>query len=347
MSGGVERIISWLASSLATKDFQVTLLTWDKNTGTPFYDLHPNIKLVYLEVGDPYRPANLGERIQRFIKIRQIIGKITPDIVVGFQIGTLVPLWVGTIFRKTKLICTERNSLQYLQLTEGRFKRWILPFYYALADLLVVQFDEYKKFYPFCVKTHVIHNPVFNRPVFETEKKNVLLSVGRLSYQKNYELLIDAFKIIHSKLPDWQLIILGGGADHQKLSNLIGSPDVDYIKVVPPSKDVDVYYSSSKLFCLPSRWEGFPNALAEALASGLPSIGYISCDGVNILIKDQENGFLVAERTAEALAEKILILAKDTTLQVSMSANAKKIVEFYDPEKILISWIKTFEELIK
>jgi len=344
MSGGVERVICWLANSLTERGFDVTLLTWDRKGGKPFYDLHPQVKLEYVDLGDPYKAASFSLKIKRFIKIRRIIGKIEPNVVVGFQIATLVPLWFSILFRRTKLILTERNSLQYLKMTEGLLRSRLLPFLYSLADLTVVQFEEFKSFYPSIVHLDVIHNPVFERPPRKLTKQNIILSVGRLSYQKNFELLIGAFNLIKAKIPDWKLVILGGGQETEIHRLLELNPE--RIEICPPTQDVDSYYQCAEIFCLPSRWEGFPNALAEALASSLPSVGFASCDGVNILIKDGFNGFLAEERTVEALAEKLIQLCKDENLRRSMGDSSLRIIKTYSPDDVFEKWVQTLYRVL-
>lgn len=347
MSGGVERVITWLSNCLVEDGYNVTLMCWDTDDGTPFYFVDPRVRIAYLNIGDSYKKAGLKTRLQRILKIRSIIQRSQADVVVGFQIGTLLPLWLGSIFYKSKVVLTERNSLQFLWMTSSKNKKWI-PYSYVLARKTIVQFEEFKKDYPKIVKLDVIHNPVFERKDKKFKRQNIVLSVGRHSFQKNYDILIEAFNEFHKEFKNWKLIILGNGEDELFLKQKISEFSLEeYVELAPPSKDIDSYYQRAKIFCLPSRWEGFPNALAEALASGLPSVGFSSCDGVNLLIKDGFNGFLAEARTPSDLAWKLMSLASDKSRWEELSVNAKTITSLYSPEKVYLEWNKMFHDIVK
>lgn len=348
MSGGVERIIIWLANRLVEDNFEVSLISWDEEPGEPFYKVDQRVKIKNIGIGNPFLKATFNQKIRRIIKLRKIVADFDADVVIGFQIGTLVPLWLATRFRRAKLVCTERNSLQFLNLLNYRHSK-ISPYLYALADLTVVQFEEYKKYFPAITKLSVINNPV-DKPVNATDtgREKLILTVGRLSFQKNFEILIEAFSLIHVKYPSWKLIILGKGEDKESLEKLIASKGLDQIiKIHPPVSDVMSYYKRARVFCLPSRWEGFPNALAEALATGLPAVGFRDCDGVNILIRDSQNGYLAEKRTPQDLADKIeLLINEGEAGYKAKSQNASILVNQYHPDAIYQQWTKMIEGLL-
>jgi glycosyltransferase involved in cell wall biosynthesis len=221
MSGGVERIITWLANRLSTDKIEVALISWDEVHGKPFYPVDEKVKIYNIGIGNPFVKATKGQQFKRIFRLRSIVKEFRPDIVVGFQIGTLVPLWLATFFLKIKIICTERNSLQFLTRLNYRHSKFT-PHLYALADITVVQFEEYKSYFPKTVSLEVVNNPVTRMNFSDIDQReNLILSVGRLSFQKNYELLIEAFDIVHKKYPDWKLIILGSGEDSDLLKGLI------------------------------------------------------------------------------------------------------------------------------
>src|SRR5262249_23212441 len=121
-----------------------------------------------------------------------------------------------------------------------------------------------------------------------------LLSVGRLSYAKNFSVLIDTFAALTESFPDWELRIVGEGEDRGALeAQLARLPGLKGRVSLPGVyREIEEEYSAAHLFCLSSRWEGFPNALAEALAHGLPAVGFAGCDGVPDLIEPGQNGAL-------------------------------------------------------
>ena len=109
-----------------------------------------------------------------------------------------------------------------------------------------------------------------------------ILFVGRLTFQKNVSVLIKAFEYLPS---NFKLSIVGDGPELEELKELaLHHPQ--RVKLFKPSNDLSIFYDSANIFCLPSRWEGFPNVIAEALSRGIPCVGFEECSGVPQLIFD-------------------------------------------------------------
>jgi glycosyltransferase involved in cell wall biosynthesis len=148
-----------------------------------------------------------------------------------------------------------------------------------------------------------------------------------------------AFSMLAKECNNWNLKIIGNGILKPDIQNLINNLDLNKrIKIIDSKTDVESEYAKAHLFCLPSIWEGFPNALAEALASGLPSVGFSSCDGVNKLIKHRHNGLLVKKNNVEDLARALKVLMKNSSLRLRMSENAKLISSKYQEAIIYKKW---------
>ena len=118
-------------------------------------------------------------------------------------------------------------------------------------------------------------SPAHQRKSSGDNGRYILLSVGRLSYQKNYGTLIESFAPLAAAFPNWDLTIVGDGEDRETLMSLVAARGLTGRVLFPgASKSIEQFYARAHCFVLPSRWEGFPNALAEGMAHGLPCVGY-------------------------------------------------------------------------
>ena len=176
-----------------------------------------------------------------------------------------------------------------------------------------------------------------------------LLSVGRLNYQKNFSVLIETFARLAEDFPDWDLRIVGEGEDRGALeAQLARFPGLKGRVSLPGViREVEREYAAAHLFCLPSLWEGFPNALAEALAHGLPAVGFAGCDGVPDLIEAGQSGALATGNCdAGALVDALAPLMADTAKRAALGKNAVASVAGYRPEEIFRLWEKMLYECV-
>ena len=166
----------------------------------------------------------------------------------------------------------------------------------------------------------------------------ILLYVARLCFQKNQGLLIDAFARISASFEDWKLVLVGDGEHDGLLRDKVRRLGLEERVVFCGAvKDIDAWYRSADLVAFPSLFEGFPNALAEALSWGLPCVGLKNTLGVNCLIEDGINGCLV-DATVEAFATGLAALMGDEKRRMQMAQNARRIGSIYAPEKSYDLW---------
>jgi glycosyltransferase involved in cell wall biosynthesis len=113
-------------------------------------------------------------------------------------------------------------------------------------------------------------------------------------------------------------------------------------------EDVGSLYRESHLLCLPSRWEGFPNVLAEALSHGLPVVGFEGCAGVRDLIQQGDNGLLAeGNGNVESLARCLRTLMEDDAMRARMGEAGIRSVEPYNPQHIFDMWESFFKEVVR
>ncbi|HET9910060.1 MAG TPA: glycosyltransferase family 4 protein [Anaerolineales bacterium] len=147
-----------------------------------------------------------------------------------------------------------------------------------------------------------------------------LLSIGRLTYQKGHEFLIQAMSKVVSRFPNVKVGICGEGPLRSQLEKQIRDMGLsDHVRLLGAWDDVAPLVASADIFVLPSRWEGLSRALMEAMAAGLPSIA-AQVDGIKDLITDDVNGLLIPAEDSEALENSILQLIKDAEMRKRIGA---------------------------
>lgn len=351
MAGGVERMASALMNEMTARGHEVSLVTLDHERAKSYYPLDERIEWHKVAIGNPARKATIREMLQRALRVRAIVNAIKPDIMIGFQDGAYLSNRLYTIGMGYPIILAERNApTRYDHIRSGKYRKLIYQTF-RFARRITIQCESYRKHYPAYLRPRIITipNPVFPAEPRYLEKKKerkVLLSVGRLEYQKNYGVLIEAFALIAQSHPDWVLRIVGEGTDRDKLQHLIEQKNLTGRVEMPGTNDlIAEEYARASLFCLPSRFEGFPNALAEAMAHGLPCVGFAECAGVSDLIEHGKNGRLAAGNSnPEHLAKELDVLMRDPDLLTKTGKLAMNSVKCYNPGHIYDLWERTFIE---
>ncbi len=356
VAGGVQRMSSLLINEFQKRGNEVCLLTLDPQDATSFFALDEGIDWFKISVGDYQRKATFSEKIERAKAIRQKVKEFKPDLILCFQDGMYFLMRAFATGMGIPIILAERNAPhRYDHLKVGKYQNIIFQTY-RFADAITIQCESFRDRYPKYLRDKIITipNPVF-RPQ-QDEKNNyenirkydkVLLSVGRLGYQKNFPPLIQAFAQIADECPEWGLVIVGEGEDRIQLEGEISRLGLsDRISLPGTIKDMGPVYNSVDLFCLPSRWEGFPNALAEALIRGVPAVGYKKSAGVCDLILDNENGILAeGNGDAASLAASLKRVMLDKTFRETLAQNASDTMMKYDPSYIYDLWEECFKKV--
>ncbi len=354
MAGGVERMIVTIMNALVHRGYHIDLLTWDRSTATAFYPLDPQITWHRLSVGNPALKATPWIRLRRLQRVRQLIQRTNPDVIVCFQSGTFLSVSLYTLGMRKSIMVAERNAVSRFKYLNPPNTQRLTYQVFRWAKRILIQCESYRSHYPKFLRSRIttIPNPVF--PAQEFAQPDVpnkqgrwcLLSVGRLSYQKNFAVLIQAFARLATQFPTWDLKIIGAGEEQESLQDLIDSHNLsDRITLSGVTPTITDQYVQANLFCLPSLWEGFPNALAEALAHGLPSIGFAECAGMADLISPGQNGALApGEQQPADLAATLAPLMASAAMRKIMSHNAIASIRNYEPSKIFDQWETVLKE---
>ena len=184
-------------------------------------------------------------------------------------------------------------------------------------------------------------NPDFIHPRYEGERQDRVVCVGRLDHNKNQGLLIRAFARTQDRHPEYSLHLYGDGPAREEFAKLAEELGIADAVVFEGLVDgVREKIETSRIFVLPSRSEGMPNALLEAMGAGLACISTdCPCGGPRDLIRDGENGFLVpVEENGHEMADRMIRLMEDPLLADRMGREASRVQESYSPDRINGQW---------
>lgn len=174
-----------------------------------------------------------------------------------------------------------------------------------------------------------------------------VISVGRLIYQKGYDLLIEAWNIIYKKHPDWKLDIYGEGPLRDELQRQISRNKLnDVITIHSSTPYIFEEFIQSSIYIMSSRFEGFGLVLIEAMSCGLPCISFDCPYGPDTIIVYNKNGILVPNGNIEKLAEAICLLMEQDNVRHKYGMEAKKSVERFLSENIMSQWKQLFTEIL-
>jgi glycosyltransferase involved in cell wall biosynthesis len=175
---------------------------------------------------------------------------------------------------------------------------------------------------------------------------NVLVAAGRLTHQKGFDLLLDAFQVVAGKHPDWQLWIFGGGVRRDALAGQIerlGLAGRAHLKGT--TGRLDEQFAAASVYVLSSRFEGLPMVLLEAMTAGLPAVAFDCPTGPGQIIAHDRSGLLVPEQDVAALAAGICELIEDPARRRAMGAAARADAERYSIVGVRRRWEELFAEL--
>lgn len=348
--GGAERVMSGIANYWVKQNREITLLTFSSKL--PFYFIDSRVNYISLGIAQKKSDSifmKINNNINTILVLRDAILKSQPDVIISFMDKVNIITLLSVIGVKIPVIVMERsNPFQHN-------KGWVLEklrlFTYARAKKIGVVSKQYMAYFPnsWHDKLFSIPNPVFLEPVRHTIKiqNNIIVAVGRLSFEKGFDILLKAFAKIKDKHCQWKLFILGEGSLRSELEILSQSLKIeDRVAFLGEVKEIYPYLKQANLFVLSSRYEGFPNALCEAMACGLPVISTDCSGGVREIIRHEVDGLLVPNEDVSALAAAMDRLMSDESERKRLAARAPEVTERFSLEKVMGMWENLLTEVV-
>lgn len=354
-TGGAERATVELSKQWTARDHEVIILTIAGEEARE-YAVPPGVRTIALNMdavaAGPIEGmiANIG----RCAAVRSWVKRLKPDVVIGMMDTSAVLVALSCIGLPTLKIGCERTSPGYWVLPRS----WSIlrPPAFGLLDLVTVQTKpaaDWVRHKTAARRVLVIPNLItWPLPSLEPRldpaavcrpERHRVLAVGSLSPVKRFELLIAAFARAAADHPDWDLVIVGEGGERGKLEEQVRDLGLaDRVFLPGRAGNPADWYERASIFALTSAFEGFPNVLLEAMAYGLPAISVDCPYGPADIIRDDENGCLVATGTAPAFAERLTALMSDEAKRRRLSEKAIDVRRTYCADTIMAQWDAAF-----
>lgn len=345
--GGAERIMSFMANHWAARGHEVHLITHD----SPEHDFYPIDTRVMRHGFDISRPPRhlqdtVRHNIQRISLPRTLMKSLRPDAAISFTVRMNIQNLIALCRTGVPIIVSERNNP--IAQRQPIFWEALRTRLYLRAAAVVLQTHAAerwaRRFMP-DEKIHVIPNPLTlvrddsDRPCPVPDERPLVCSLGRLIQSKGFDILLQAFHLATVNDPGWGLLILGEGDQRDRLEQLAGTMGMSGRIFLPGRvKNPSDYLKRSEIFVLPSRHEGFPNALLEAMAEGLPVVSTDCPFGPGEIITHDVDGLLVPNGDIDALARSIRILMENRGKRKSLGLCAAETAKRYSPEIVMSQW---------
>jgi glycosyltransferase involved in cell wall biosynthesis len=354
--GGAERTASVLANAWAEQGHQVTLITLARDDA-PAYQLHSAINLRQLRLQIP-GARNILHGIFRQLRIvrvlRSALRQARPDAIVSFMETSNVLTLLAARGLAAAMIVTEHTHPAYVRL--GWQWRTLRRLSYHRADALVCMTGPAWSWFQQRIKVKgcIIPNPVIS-PALTARNENqngdrakrIAIAMGRLSREKGFDLLLDAFSTIAGRHPDWSLKILGEGPLRNELETQIRKLNLGgRAELAGTVDDPFPLLDDADLFVFSSRFEGFGNALCEAMACGLPAISFDCPSGPGEIVRHEVDGLLVPANDVTALADAMDRLMSNSQERKRLAARAPEVVTRFGLASVLGLWDKLFADLL-
>ena len=363
--GGMERVLlNKIAYLVKHTDWEILLITTDQKNRPSFYPLPEGVRWMDLDIN--YSDDNDKGTIQKIKgylrrkkvhrqKLTAILNKEKADVMVSLfpSESSFYPSLKDGSKKVLELHFNKFFRLQYnrsgLMGLIDRFRTWQDERMVRKFDKFVVLSQEDKGYWGAMPNIQVIPNAaMFIAPKQADATSKRVIAVGRLDYQKGFNRLIEAWRIIqqHSEYKDWQLDIYGQGEWKEMLQGMISQYGLqDTAHINQPTKDIGTAYAQSSMLVMSSNYEGFPMVMIEGMACGLPVVSFDFLCGPKDIIQPGVNGLLVKNGDIQGLAEAMMRMMGDEDLRQRMSEEAKKVTETYSEEKVMKQWVELFEGL--
>lgn len=367
--GGLERILIQKMNYLADMlNHNVYLITSSQGNHPIIFPLTHKVKHIDLDIrfhtqyNYPLaKRIRIKYKLERLYKkrLQESVNSINPDIIVGTTMWK--PEVVCQLICKGKKIIESHCAKSYTNITDRYSNGIILDIINKMltrqryrytekhCDTIVTLTESDASAWKKTAQIFTIPNMIENiSEESSTCQSRRVIAAGRLTYQKGFNKLIDAWVLVHKRHPDWILDIYGEGYYKKQLQKQIEEKHLkENITIHPFTANIFNEYLTSSIFVLSSNYEGFGLVLVEAMSCGIPCISFDCPHGPSEIIKNQSDGILVENNNIHQMAESLCYLIENEDIRKAYGKKAKENVKRFLPENIMPQWEQLFKELIK
>ena len=351
--GGAGRVASILMNELAARGYDVRVVTAirfhkvnyklaDSITVKEWYDPEP------VKHGFWGRVANMYNRYSYY---RRALKEVEPDVIIAFTHNIFLYTKLWSWGYKGPIIASDHTSMGR---NLGKVSNYIRHNFYKKADIVTILTEKDARILGDRLPNkEVVYNPVtFNAFNGEAKREKTVLCVGRKSFWsvKGFDRIIKIWGDLYSKYPDWKLKIVGeSNADcDAKLQSMIAEVGVEQGVIMHGNtNEIEQFYRSAEIFALPSRVEGFPLVLVEAMSQGCACVSFSMQGAVSEIINDGKDGVIVEDGNLEEFAMQLEQLMNDAELRQRYADNAKQNVERFSIAAFADKWEKIIARVLK
>lgn len=361
--GGMERVllnkVRWLTDHQERGPFRITVVSTDQKGKPTFYPFPEGVE--FIDLGVNYSDDNgknflvktsgyLRRRRRHRKLLTELLMERRPDVTDCFYPGecSFVP---GIADGSRKVLELHQSKLFHLQYNRGGLMGLADKWRARTDDKLVRRFDRFvvlteedARMWGDIPTMRVIPNAAVleNVPCSALSAKRVI-AVGRLDYQKSFDRLIEAWKIVHSMAPDWRLDIFGQGEWREMLQEMIDSAGLgECCALNAPTTEIVREYAASSMIVMSSHYEGFPMVLIEGMACGLPAVSFNYKCGPGDIIRDGVDGYIAEDGNIDDLAQGMLMLIKDDDLRRRMGLAAREVTQRFSLDSVMEKWMEVY-----
>ena len=340
---GTERAVSNLANILSGQNYRVTIFSIASQEGNCPFFLNSNVIIQHLDL--PYISKSLFFVFKHYFsilkKIKKEILKSNVELIVGTY--TLINFLLTFLPENVKKLGCEHFNYE----ASGKIQNLLKHFFYKKLNAVVLLTERDKKNYLFCKNTFVIPNSLSFQPIRQSDcQSKIMVSLGRLTEQKGYDILIESISLIKDKLAGWKIVIYGDGEDRKELLKLIDTMGLSYIiEIHMPVSNVEEVYKNASIYLSSSRYEGLPMTLLEAQSCGLPCVVFDCPCGPAEIVEDGKTGFVVPLGNKEMFSQKILELVNNEELRKKFGKAAVEEACRFSTESVSKLWSNLLNSL--